>query len=79
MIPQKTLSIPLPRPDSGHLKFVYSELGAPLDPMRARILSYNRVSEQIAELIYRRFWGRLVLRFEAGRVAWVKVEEAVEE
>ncbi len=79
MSPQKTVLIPLPKPDSVNPKLAYSAPGAPLDPLRARILSYSRVSEQVAELLCRRFSGRLVLRFEAGRVVWAKVEESVEE
>jgi len=79
MSPQGIVFIPLSGPDSVRLRLADTVSGAPSDPLRARILSYNRVSEQLAELLCRRFSGRLVLRFEAGRVVWAKVEESEEE
>ena len=53
-----------------------SAVGTPSNSLRRRILSYNRVSELVSELIGRRFYGRLVLQFKAGYIVCAKPESS---
>ena len=42
-------------------------------------LSFGRVSELIADLMARRFYGKLALHFEAGHIVCAKLEQSIKE
>ncbi len=46
---------------------------------RPRGLSLGRVSELVADLISRRFYGKISLHFEAGHIVCAKLEESIKE
>lgn len=49
------------------------------DAARRKTLSYGRVMELIADLMNRRFYGRLALHFEAGHIVCAKLEQTIKE
>jgi hypothetical protein len=46
---------------------------------RRKTLSYGRVMELVADLMNRRFYGKLALHFEAGHVVCAKLEQSIKE
>ncbi|MBI4574015.1 MAG: hypothetical protein HY713_12125 [candidate division NC10 bacterium] len=52
---------------------------AALGRTRPRGLSLSRVSELVADLTGRRFYGKLALHFEAGHIVCAKLEQSIKE
>jgi len=53
--------------------------GAKSGQARRGTLSRDRVAEIIADLIGRRFYGKLTLSFEAGLITYAKLEQTIKE
>jgi hypothetical protein len=52
---------------------------ATLGQARRRSLSHARVTELVADLMGRRFYGKLALHFEAGHIVCAKLEQSIKE
>jgi hypothetical protein len=46
---------------------------------RRKTLSHGRVMELVADLMNRRFYGKLALHFEAGHIVCAKLEQTIKE
>lgn len=53
--------------------------GAAPSQARRGTLSYGRIMEVVADLMGRRFYGKLALHFEAGHVVCAKLEQSIKE
>ncbi len=53
--------------------------GALSDALQRRTLSYDRVSELVAQLIGRRFSGTMAVHFEAGYIICADLEPPIKE
>ena len=50
-----------------------------LGQARRKTLSHGRVMELVADLMGRRFYGKLALHFEAGHIVCAKLEQTIKE
>ncbi len=53
--------------------------GATPGQARRGTLSYGRIMELVADLMGRRFYGKLALHFEAGHIVCAKLEQSIKE
>ncbi len=47
--------------------------------VRRKPLSHGRVMELVADLMSKRFYGKLALHFEAGHIVCAKLEQTIKE
>ncbi len=66
-------------PSSGDTTSPKAVPGAKSGQARRGTLSQDRVAEIIADLIGRRFYGKLTLSFEAGLIVYAKLEQIIKE